>query len=191
MLRLAGAFFCFELSMLGAYIFMATYFTEQFGMGTAGTSLGMLVLGVAIAITSVTLVGPVSARWPRWAIIATAEAVIVAAIGLLAFAPDPVLAYVALVPFAVAFAVAYPTFLSAFSASVDEDKQGWVMGVELALFTLAGGLISILSGDLASLDERAPFYLGAMGGVLALVLMATSWRGSTMRTVVGRDADGR
>ena len=184
--RSAAVFFFFELSFLGAYIFMANYFADTFGMKTPGTSLGMLVLGGSLCFASVVLVGPVTARFPRWATIAGAELVMIAAIGLLIVAPTPVIAYVALVPLALAFGVGYPSFITVFSASADPDHQGWVMGVQIALFTLAGGLASILSGDLLSLGDRAPFYLGILGGAIALLLVASFWRAPAMRAVIGR-----
>ncbi|RDH79881.1 MFS transporter [Mycolicibacterium moriokaense] len=185
-LRTSGPFFFFELSFLGAYIFMANYFTDRFGLKTAGTSLGMLVLGVALCFASIALVGPSTARFPRWAIIVAAEVGMIAAIAVFIGAPAPWVAYLALVPLALCFGVGYPTFLTVFSASADEERQGWVMGVEIALFTLAAGLVSILSGELLSLGERAPFYVAILGGAAALIMIAISWGAPVMRNVVGR-----
>jgi predicted MFS family arabinose efflux permease len=185
-LRVSVVFFFFELSFLGAYVFLVNYFGVTFGMRTAGTAIGMLVLGVALAFASIVLVGPALARFPRWAIIAVTQLGIAVSIALFVAAPSSSLAYAALVPLAISFGVGYPTFLTVFSASASEDRQGWVMGVEIALFTLAGGLVSILSGELLALGTRAPFYLGIAGGVVALALLAALWRAPAMRAIVGR-----
>ncbi|MEO1106094.1 MAG: hypothetical protein AAFW98_20570, partial [Pseudomonadota bacterium] len=50
------------------------------------------------------------------------------------------------------FGVAYPTMLGLFSGSVGEADQGWVMGITTAVFTLAGGVMSLIGGVLMSLD---------------------------------------
>ncbi|WP_108660154.1 MFS transporter [Acuticoccus kandeliae] len=185
-LRVCVVFFFFELSFLGAYVFLVNYFGAAFGMKTAGTAIGMLILGVALAFASIALVGPALARLPRWAIIAATQAGIAASIALIVAAPSAILAYAALVPLAISFGVGYPTFLTIISASASEDRQGWVMGVAIALFTLAGGLVSILSGELLSFGMRAPFYLGIAGGLVALALIAALWRVPSMRGIVGK-----
>lgn len=189
-LRISVVFFFFELSFLGAYVFLANYFSAAYGMTTAGTSVAMLVLGMALAFASAVLVGPVLARFARWAIIATTQAVIAVSVALIVVAPSAFLAYAALVPLAVAFGIGYPAFLTIYSASASQDRQGWVMGVEIALFTLAGGLVSILSGELLALGTRAPFYLGVAGGMLSLALIALLWRTPAMRAIIAPDRDG-
>ncbi|QUR67483.1 MFS transporter [Mycobacterium spongiae] len=184
-MRVSGAFFFFQLSLLGAWIFIATYLTDTFGLKTGGTSLGMLVFGVGLGFASVVLVGPVTARFPRWAIVAAAQVGIIASIALFIGAQTPLIAYVALVPMAVCFGLAYPAILTVFSATAGEDRQGWVMGVQTALATLSAGSVSLLSGELLGLGPRAPFYVAILGGVIALLIMAMFWRAPTMRTPIG------
>jgi predicted MFS family arabinose efflux permease len=73
------------------------------------------------------------------------------------------------------FGIAYPTVLGIFSASVGDDDQGWVMGITVALFTLAAGFTSLLGGELMSFDIRSPFYVSCAAAVLAMALLFTAW----------------
>jgi DHA1 family tetracycline resistance protein-like MFS transporter len=58
------------------------------------------------------------------------------------------------------------------------------MGVSTALFTLGGGLASLLGGDLMGLDIDDPFFLAVGAALLALALIATVWRAADLRRLV-------
>ena len=78
-------------------------------------------------------------------------------------------------PLAAAFAIGYATLLSLFSASVGEDRQGWVMGITTALWTFGAGLTSLVGGDAMGLDIRLPFYMAAASASLTIVLIVVSY----------------
>ncbi len=69
------------------------------------------------------------------------------------------------------FGITYPTFLGLYAASVSDEEQGWIMGITTAVFTPVAGLMSLLGGDLMSINIRAPFYIvigAALVGVAVL-----------------------
>ena len=49
------------------------------------------------------------------------------------------------------------------------------MGITTAVFTLAGGVMSLLGGLWMSLDIRLPFYITASMAALALVFVLAGW----------------
>jgi len=49
------------------------------------------------------------------------------------------------------------------------------MGITTAVFTLAGGVMSLLGGLWMSLDIRLPFYITAGMAALALVFVLAGW----------------
>jgi len=71
--------------------------------------------------------------------------------------------------------------LGVFSGSVGEDDQGWIMGVTAAVFTLVGGIMSLVGGGLMDIDIRLPFFIAAAAAVLGLVLLMQGWRRPEIR----------
>ena len=98
--------------------------------------------------------------------------------------PSSFFAYVLIVPFIAGFAVFYPTIVTLFSQSVDESEQGWIMGVTVALFTLGAGLISLIGGQLMSINIHLPFIITLASLALALLLTFALWRGDAIRQLV-------
>lgn len=103
---------------------------------------------------------------------------------LYVLAPQPLYCYVLIFVYYFGFGIAYPTALRIFSASVGDDEQGWVMGITVALFTLAAGLTSLLGGELMSIEIRSPFYVSFGAAIVALVLLLTTWNRPDIRRIV-------
>lgn len=179
--KLSLVFFFGQLALNGFYVFMDDYYYALFGFGTLENAIALVVLGAAMGLASIYLLPPVNRRYRKIPTIAAALAVM----GLSAVASagnsSEWLAYALIVPFIVAFALYYPTLLTMLSASVDQDHQGWVMGVAVALFTLGAGLVSIVGGPLMSIDVHAPMIISAVASVVALVLVYALWRGDDIR----------
>lgn len=72
--------------------------------------------------------------------------------------------------------VAYSVLLTMFSNQVNEQEQGWVMGVTGSIMALCFGLTSIFTGIIAHVGAMLPMML-ACGGLLvsACLLMAFKW----------------
>lgn len=182
-LRISVVFFFFQLANVTFYIFFDNYLTSRFQIGLFGTSMAMMVLGAALAISSALLVGPAQKRFTRKTIVIGATCIMIVCAMLYVLAPHPWLCYVVVFVYYFGFGIAYPTILGIFSASVDDNEQGWVMGITVALFTLAAGLTSFLGGELASLDIRLPFYVSFGAALLALVLLFTAWNQPQVRRI--------
>ena len=181
--RLFAVYFCFMTANVTFYIFMENYLTSRFGIGLFGTSMAMMVLGIAIAASSTFLVDPVLSRFGKWRVIAAVSVTMAASAMLFIVTPLPLFCYVFIATFYFGFGMAYPAMLGVFSASVGEDEQGWVMGVTTAGFTLAAGIMSLLGGLLMAVDIRLPFYVVVFAVVLALILMRTTWNNDAVRRI--------
>ena len=174
-LKLMPAFACFMVANVTFYIFVDNYLTSAFGYGTIGGSVAFLVVGIAVALSGRFLVGPAQQRFDKQWIVGFSLAVMV--ISALAYIASPVaaLCYVPVFLFYLLFGVSYPTLLGLFSSSVSNDDQGWVMGVTVAVFTLAGGVMSLIGGGLMDIDIRLPFYVAIAAALLGLVFMGLGW----------------
>lgn len=180
-LRLMPAYAFFMIANLTFYVFMDNYLTSAFDYGVVGSSVAMAVIGVALVCSSTFLVLPTQKRFDKQQIIGFT--LVIWALSAIAFiaSPYPVLCFVPLFIFYFCFGIAYPTILGIFSASVDANEQGWVMGITTAVFTLAGGVMSLTGGEMMSVDIRLPFYVVIATALLGAVSMALTWNTPEIR----------
>jgi len=183
-LRVSAVFACLMVATNSTFIFMDNYLAGRFAIGLFGSSLAMLVVGGALALSSTLLVGPAVQRFGKLPVVASGLAML--CLGALAFVTvdAPVLAYVAVFVAFLFFGLAYPVMLGLFSACVGPDEQGWVMGISAAQFTLVSGIISFVGGDLMGIDLRLPFFVASGAALLGLLAMATLWRSAAFRQAV-------
>jgi predicted MFS family arabinose efflux permease len=174
-LRISLVFFFFQLANSMFFIFMDNYLTSRFQIDLFGTSMAFMVLGIGLATSSTLLVAPTQKRFTKRTIMIGMMVIMIAGAILYTLAPYPWLCYVLIFVYYFGFGIAYPTVLGIFSASVGDDDQGWVMGITVALFTLAAGFTSLLGGELMSFDIRSPFYVSCAAAVLAMALLFTAW----------------
>ena len=184
-LRISAVYFFFMVTLNVAFVFMATYLGGRFHMSATGTSVGLLVFGTVTAATSALLVGPVQARLSRLVIVVIGTVGMAAASLIFVATPSPLVSYAALGLLGLSFGLGYPMLLAMYSASVEATRQGWIMGVSAALFTLGAGLASLLSGELMALGLRTPFYLGAVSAGIALLLIVLLWQTPRLRALAG------
>jgi DHA1 family tetracycline resistance protein-like MFS transporter len=188
-LRIMPVYSFFMIANVTFYIFIDNYLTSAFGYGVVGGSVAMLVIGVALAISSTFLVKPAQSRFGKRAIIGGSLVTMVVSSLAFILLPGAYLIFVPIFLFYFMFGLSYPTLLGIFSASVGDADQGWVMGVTTAVFCLAGGVMSLIGGGLMEIDIRMPFYIVAVAALVALVLLAMTWGGSEIRKVTSR-SDG-
>lgn len=82
------------------------------------------------------------------------------------------LTWAAMICIALSMSIGYPSITTLLSNQVDETRQGWIMGIMFSIFAVAWTITSFISGFLQSLNQGAPLTLGAMGMLMAFVLMS-------------------
>ena len=180
-LKVSLVFFFGQIAFNAYYVFMGTFFFDRFGFGTTQNAIILIVFGVAAALTGTFFVAPVTKRYGKINVVIVSIALMALSALAALFNQSSFLAYVLIVPMVIGFATYYPTLLTLFSACVDPSRQGWVMGVSVALFTLGAGLISLIGGPLMAIDIRLPFIISVTSAVIALLLIFTLWRGADVR----------
>ena len=185
-LKIIPAYSLFMVANVTFYIFADNYLTSAFDYGIVGGSIAMLVIGMALAFSSTFLVAPAQQRFDKQRIIGFSLTIMV--VSAVAFIASPIapLCYVPIFVFYFFFGVSYPTLLGIFSGSVGKEEQGWVMGVTTAVFTLAGGIMSLVGGGLMSVDIRLPFYIVIVTAALGLALVALMWTTPDIRRLTAR-----
>jgi DHA1 family tetracycline resistance protein-like MFS transporter len=62
------------------------------------------------------------------------------------------------------------------------------MGVTVAVFTLAGGIMSLIGGEMMSVDIRLPFYVVIAAALLGLAFMGLGWGRPDIRRLTHKPA---
>ncbi|MEM0906284.1 MAG: MFS transporter [Pseudomonadota bacterium] len=185
-LRISAVLMFFHISNLTFYVMIDNYMATRFGYGMTGTSAVMLVIGAALALSSTFLVAPIQNRYDKRLILQATFLVMALSALAVILSPSGILTFIPIFLFYFFFGFAYPTLLSLFSLSVNDDEQGWVMGITMAVFTFAGGLTSILGGWLIAINVDLPFYVVIVFSLAALGVIAALWRNGAMRTLTAR-----
>ncbi len=177
-LRLTPVFFFSVMGFNAFYLFLDDFLITRFSFGTFQNSAVLVVLGATMGSVSLCLVGPVFKKFRQVRIVAVTVTIMI--LFMTGFLANQIawLTYFLVIPIVAAFGITYPTFLSMFSASVDPSRQGWAMGVCVALYTLGSGSVSIASGTAMTLYPALPLLIAIGSCSLALVLMVVFWRGN-------------
>lgn len=170
------------------YVFFDDLLSSRYGLGTGGTSLGMLVLGITTAFASLVALPVLSQRASRLQVLILMTAIEMVALIILIGVRSEILAFAMIGLMGGAHAVAYPTYLNLFSPAARETEQGWVMGVSTALFTLAAAMASFIAGIVSEESLNAVFLVGFGVLAVALLLTLTIWRAPGIRELAAARA---
>lgn len=183
-LRLMPVYSLFMIANVTFYVFVDNYLTSAFGYGVIGGSVAMVVIGFALAFSSTFLVKPVQERVSKTSIILASMIVMVICGLAFILIDNRFLIYLPPFFFYFFFGVSYPTLLGIFSASVGDEDQGWVMGVTTAVFCLAGGVMSLISGGLTSIDIRMPYFIVIVTAAVGVIVLLLTWRTEKMKSLL-------
>jgi MFS family permease len=81
--------------------------------------------------------------------------------------------WVCALPIGITISIAYSILITLFSNQVNENEQGWVMGVTNAIMALSFGVTTFLSGFAAHLNEGFPILWAFLGMLIAAAIL---WR---------------
>ncbi len=187
-LRIAAPYLLYMMGFMIFYVFFDDLLSSRYGLGTGGTSLGMLVLGIATAFASLVALPVLSQHASRLQVLILMTAMEMLALIILIGAGSEMLTFVMIGLMGGAHAIAYPTYLNLFSPAAPETEQGWVMGVSTALFTLAAAMASFIAGVISEESLNAVFLVGFGVLTAALLLTLTIWRAPGIRELAAARA---
>ena len=84
---------------------------------------------------------------------------------------DSIYAWITVIPTATFALTAYSASLALFSNQVDQNSQGWVMGITGAMMALSFGIVGLLGGVIIRHSENTPIIACIGGLLLTAVLM--------------------
>ncbi len=185
-IRLTAVLFFFHVANVTFYIFVDNYLTSRFGYGELGGSMAMLTIGVALALSSTFLVVPAQKLFDKRSIIMANLLIWAACAAAFIVSPVAILCFVPIFIFYFVFGISYSTFLAVYAASVSDEEQGWVMGITVAVFTFVAGIMSLIGGDLMSVDIRMPFYIVIVAALAGCAAIPAIWGSPEIRPLLLR-----
>ncbi len=163
-------FFICVFSLTLFYIYSIVYLFRKFAFTTIENSAAMLVIGIGLAVGSRYLIKPLADRFTQEKIVSGSLLTMALFQGIFLLSGNEYVAVASMLPLLMAYGVAYTNCLSIFSDAVSEDKQGWVMGISISLFTFGGGVVSLIGEELMNIFLELPFLLSIIGMLLASAL---------------------
>jgi len=160
--ELSIVFLIMILGWSGVYSFISMYLLKIYHFNSLRTGLFMGVMGIGFGIGTGILVDPCTQRFSLKNCVIVSLLIVALGVILIITAHNEYLVWLFIAPLAAAMAVAYSTILTLFSNQVDEDSQGWVMGITGSIMAFAFGLNAIVVSALADLNVHLPLVIAAV-----------------------------
>ena len=155
----------------GFYSFISMYLLRVYHFSSLQNGFYMGLMGVGFGIGTGFLIDPLTKRFSLKQ--CTIMGCILAAIGtiLTATAPKEIYIWFDVLLVAITMATAYSTILTLFSNQVNDDAQGWVMGITGAIMAFAFGINGLMLGFLANVNPQTPLIISAICLIVSALLM--------------------
>lgn len=164
----------FLLFMLGwsNYYTFATYFVfKKYGFNPLQTTFFMACLGGGFAIGA-SFLTQLFVKWMSLKkVIITCLVLSSLSTMIMVLTQQPLYAWITVVPTATFALTAYSASLALFSNQVDQNSQGWIMGITGAIMALSFGIIGLLAGVLLHHSEAIPMILSVIGLLVSAFLL--------------------
>jgi MFS transporter, DHA1 family, tetracycline resistance protein len=155
----------------GFYSFISMYLYQIYHFTSLQNGFYMGLMGVGFGIGTGFLIDPLTKRFSLKQCTVVGCILAAAAMILTATAPQEIYIWFEVVLVAMAMATAYSTILTLFSNQVDDDSQGWVMGVTGAIMALAFGVNGLILGVLSNFSLQMPIIMAAICLIISAGLM--------------------
>ncbi len=157
----------------GYYSFVSMYLLRVYHFSSLHTGFYMAVMGAGFGIGTGFLVDPLTKRFSLKKCVIGGCFFVALGTFLTITAPSEIYLWLDVLIVAPAMAVAYSTILTLFSNQVNEDSQGWVMGITGAIMAFAFGANNLLIGFMGSFKPQTPLIMTIVSLLLASLLMKT------------------
>ncbi len=176
---LSIVFFLMILGWACFYSFISLFLTKQFNFDAVHLNLFMALLAVGFGVGFGFIVNWVTHHFSaKHAIIGTLLLSSVATL-ITALASATWVVWVMAIPVGIFISVPYSTMLAVFSNQVDENSQGWVMGISNAIGSAAFAIMGFVGACLANYAAFLPIFVGSVFFALSGIGMIYSKARST------------
>jgi MFS transporter, DHA1 family, tetracycline resistance protein len=154
------------------FLFLPSLLYERFDMDTGVVTLMLGFLGIGFCLAYGIFLPWLSQRFASrsialWALWCTAVLMLVTVLWA-----DLAVQWAIALPIAAIVSIGYGAIMTQFSDAVEDERQGWILGIAGSINALAWGVSSIVAGFLSGLHYIAPFIL-AVVSLFASACLAT------------------
>ena len=165
--KLSIIFTCHQLSWGAYFLFMPSFLIHRFQFDDTRVATFLSVMGIGFCL-AYGVVNPLLSRWLQARTIShlgiwTTLVLLVATL----YTTRAAQVWWIAIPIGCMVSVAYGAIINLFSDAVEEEKQGWALGITISVTAIGFGVISVVSGAISSLHYAAPV-------VMAVFLMIAS-----------------
>lgn len=176
--RLFSAILLLMEAAFGSYfIYITLYLIKKFHYNTTMIGHYMTFLGLIWAVTFLLLVKLVL-RWLSLRHLILLGLFILALCFALCSIESEIGLWLLTIPLAIFNGLTYTALLAILSDSVDENSQGWVMGISTSVIAASWAVGALLAGVLGSLGDSLPFIAAALITLMAFILLWFSKTGA-------------
>lgn len=159
---LSYLFFLFIFGWSSFYSFIALFLLKIYSFSSTQVSLYMALMGVGFGIGNGYLANYFATLFALrtnfiWACLSGAFLIL-----LIVFCQSLWLTWFLIAPIAIAISIAYTAILTLFSNQVDENSQGWIMGVTGSILAFVFGLDGIMIGVVAAWNDVLPILIAGV-----------------------------
>ncbi len=159
--NLSIIFFIFMVGWSSFYSFIALFLLKSYQFTPTQVSLYMAGMGVGFGIGNVYLSNFFARRFSLTIIFICSALMTAILIFLMLLLQSALFNWLIIIPLASAVSVAYTASLTLFSNQVDENSQGWVMGVTGSIMAFVFGVDGIVVGIVAAWSPILPLGIAA------------------------------
>lgn len=153
------------------FTFISLYLTQVYHYSIIENSLFLAVMGLGFSLGCGYLVDYCSKRFDLNKTVFITLILTAVEIAITLISSSIVVAWVMVFFIGTTLSVAYSTLLAIFSNLVDENEQGWVMGVTGSIMAICFGLTALFTGLIAQMGAVLPMLLAVIGLSLSALLL--------------------
>lgn len=167
---LSMIFFIFILGWSSFYSFISLYLLKIFDFSPIKISLIMAVMGTGFGIGNGFLVNYFTKRFSLKSNVVISLIISAFFVIIILGAKHPVYAWLLMSPLGASITIAYAVMLTLFSNQVDENSQGWVMGISGSISALVFAIDGIFVSLIASFNTSLPLIITIVCLILSAIL---------------------
>ncbi len=163
------------------FTFLPMFSLKRYSFTPLETSLLLAVMGAGFSIGFAYLIDRLVKHWDLKVIVTYSFWATAVGILIIIFMQHPLILWLLVGPIGVFIAVGYSALITLFSNLVNDNEQGWVMGVTGSVMALCFGITALSTGYLADFGANFSMYLAALGTGLSgfLMFFLSQWINNT------------
>lgn len=176
-------FFIFILGWSSFYSFISLYLLKFFDFTPTKISLIMALMGAGFGIGNGFLVNYFTKRFSLKSNVVISLIISAILVMLILGSKNPLFTWILMCPIGASVTIAYAVLLTIFSNQVDENSQGWVMGISGSIMALVFAIDGIAVSIIASFNASFPLIISVVCLIISSLLTMKYYKSEEINTI--------